>query len=329
MTGGILITGGAGYVGSCFAWACRDAGIPFAILDDLSTGDRRAPPASAPFVVAKASDRAAVMRLVHQHGLDTIVHFAASTSVEESVRDPGKHERNNVEETRGLIETTMELGLRNFVLCSTAAVYGDGHEDCVSEETPAVPLNPYGQSKLDAEAPLAEAQAIGGPRFVALRAFNVAGADPRLRTGRRAGGEGNLIGVCCDVALDRSKAVVIHGADYPTPDGTCIRDYVHVADLVEAHISAVAHLARGGESMVLNCGNGQGHSVRQVIAAFDEVLGRKLATTPGPARPGDPIQVVADTSLITATLGWTPRRADLRTMVRSALEWRQSHVVAV
>ncbi len=279
-------------------------------------------------MVAKASDRDAVRRLVSQHRLDTIVHFAASISVEESVRNPAKHRQNNVEETRALIRTAIELDVPNFILCSTAAVYGDVHDQRVSETTPTLPLNPYGQSKLDAEALLAEAQAMGGPRFVAIRSFNVAGADSHLRTGRRAGGEGNLITACCDVATGRRKTLVIHGDDYPTPDGTCVRDFVHVSDLADAHLRAVGHLVRGGDSLVLNCGSGQGHSVRDVVGAFDEVLGRRLQTRIGPARAGDPVQVVADNRRIATALGWTPKRSGLKTMVRSALEWRHSCVAA-
>ncbi|WP_411289197.1 UDP-glucose 4-epimerase GalE [Phenylobacterium sp.] len=319
---GVLITGGAGYIGSCFAWACRDADVPFAILDDLTTGHRHAPP-DAPFVQAKVSDRNAVEGLVRDHGLDAIVHFAASISVEESVRDPDKYFRNNVEESAALLDTAQALGVNRFVFSSTAAVYGDTGDDPVPETHPLAPISPYGESKARVEAMLRDRSQAGGPRYAALRYFNVAGADPKLRTGLRAENATHLFKVCCEAALGQRDQVAVYGDDYATRDGTCIRDYIHVADLVDAHLQALGYLAGGGQSLILNCGYGRGYTVREVLDAFERVLGRPLPAVQAPRRAGDAAQVVADSTRLRTALGWKPRHDDVDAIVRSALDWEK------
>ena len=319
--GGVLITGGAGYIGSCFAWSCHDAGVPFAVVDDLSTGDRRALPPGAAFVQAKVSDTGAVSACIREHGLDSVAHFAGSISIEESVRDPEKYQRNNVLESRALLDTIEALGIGKVVFSSTAAIYGDPGGDPISETTLPAPTSPYGQTKVAVEKMLQAREAAGALRFITLRYFNVAGADPGLRTGARSGGAGNLIKTCCEVALGRKPRLVVHGDDYLTADGSCVRDYIHVADLAQAHLAAAAHLAAGGGSAVLNCGYGRGFSVREVIRAFEVVTGKPMPVDVGPRRAGDVAQVISNARLIRQTLDWTPRHQDLNEMVKSALDW--------
>lgn len=324
MTSRVLITGGCGYIGSCFAWACRDAGVSFAVLDDLTAGFRDSVPPDTPFVQARVSDVAAVADLVRTHRLDTIVHFAGSTSIDESVRDPEKYWENNFEQSKALLETGNTLGIKRFVFSSTAAVYGEGAEGPLVESSTLSPISPYGETKLAVEALLHDHSATRGLSFIILRYFNVTGADPQLRAGLRTRNATHLIKICCEVALGRRPVLTINGVDYPTPDGSCIRDFVHVADVANAHLGALRHLEHGGASLTLNCGYGRGFSIREVIDAFETVLGYPLATQPGPRRPGDAAAVVADAHQIRTQLGWYPIYEDLTAMVRSALDWERS-----
>lgn len=253
MMAGILITEGAGYVGNAFVWACRDAGVPFAILDDLSTGTLESLPPDCPSLVARVSDRAAVTTLVRRHDLSSIAHFAGSILVDESLADPEKYYQNNFHGSRALLDTAAALGIRHFVFSSTAAVYGESSSGVYSEITPTLPATPYGDSKLMIEELLKEAARASTLRFVTLRYFNVAGADSRLRTGPGGVNASNLVKTCCDVAGGRRQSLVIFGNDYPTRDGTCVRDFVHVSDVANAGLKALSYLEAGGESTVLNC----------------------------------------------------------------------------
>lgn len=320
----VLVTGGAGYIGSHAVLALRAAGRAVVVLDDLSTGDRGLVPADVPLIVGDVADAARTGTLLRDHQVGTVMHFAGSIIVPESVADPLKYYRNNTAASRNLIEACVTAGVGRFIFSSTAAVYGNPPTRMVTEQTPTAPVSPYGWSKLMTEQMLADvAAAHPSFRSIALRYFNVAGADPHGRAGQVTPNATHLIKLACETALGRRTALNIFGTDYPTPDGTCVRDYIHVSDLADAHVCALEHLERGGDSLVLNCGYGRGYSVRQVADAVDRVLGQPLPKMEAPRRAGDPVELVADSARLRDLLGWHPRLDDLDLIVRHALEWER------
>lgn len=325
----VLVTGGAGYIGSHAVLALRAAGRAVVVLDDLSTGDRGLVPANVPLIVGDVADAERVGSLLRDHRVGTVMHFAGSIIVPESVADPLKYYRNNTAASRSLIEACVTAGVGRFIFSSTAAVYGNPPTRMVTEQTPTAPVSPYGWSKLMTEQMLADvAAAYPSFRSIALRYFNVAGADPAGRAGQVTPNATHLIKLACETALGRRDALNIFGTDYPTPDGTCVRDYIHVSDLADAHVCALEHLERGGDSLVLNCGYGRGYSVRQVADAVDRVLGRPLSKREAPRRAGDPVELVADSTRLRDLLGWRPRLDDLDLIVRHALEWERRRASA-
>ena len=319
----LLITGGAGYVGSHAVLAFREAGYPVVVLDDLSTGHRSAVPDGAAFVEGDAGDPARVGAVVAEYGITTVAHFAASASVPESVADPLKYYRNNTAAGANLIQACIAGGVKRFVFSSTAAVYGIPAAVPVSEDAPTTPINPYGSSKLAIEWMLRDAAAAHDFRYAALRYFNVAGADPAGRAGQSTRGAAHLIKVASEAAVGARSGVTVFGNNYDTSDGTCIRDYVHVSDLAEAHVAVLRHLENGGGSRVFNCGYGRGFSVREVLETVQEEAGIALDVRHGPRRAGDPPALVSDVSRLRAALGWSPRHDDLRFIVRTALSWEK------
>ena len=320
----VLVTGGAGYIGSHVLHALTDAGIPAVTIDDLSTGRRAAVPAAVPLVEADIGSGDRLEQAMRDYGVDAVMHFAGSIVVPESVEKPLAYYRNNTANSLTLLDACVRLGIGNVVFSSTAAVYGAPDRVPIDEATPTAPINPYGASKLMTEQMLRDAGAAHGLRSVILRYFNVAGADPAGRTGQATPTATHLIKVACQSLLGRRPALSIFGTDYDTPDGTCIRDYIHVADLAEAHVLALLHLRRGGESLTLNCGYGRGASVHEVVRTLEEVSGEKVPATLAPRRPGDPPRLVAKADLIRERLGWVPRHDRLDGIVRDALAWERS-----
>jgi UDP-glucose 4-epimerase len=319
----ILVTGGGGYIGSHMAHALVDAGEPVVVLDNLSTGFRSALPERATLVVGDVGDQAVVTNVIKTHMVSEIIHFAASIVVPDSVRDPLGYYRNNTINTRALLEVAVATGVQRFIFSSTAAVYGNPQRVPVGEDAPASPMSPYGNSKLMSEIMLKDAAAAHGLSYVILRYFNVAGADPRLRTGQATVGATHLIKVAVETALGLRPQIDVFGTDYDTPDGTCVRDYIHVSDLVRAHFDALAHLRRGGASDTFNCGYGHGYSVLDVIAAVKRASGRDFAVRLSARRPGDPASIVADATRIRAQLNWTPQFDNLDQIVTHALAWER------
>jgi len=320
--GSILVTGGAGYIGSHVALQLRDRGERVVILDDLSRGFRQAV-LDAPLVVGKVGDRDRVRGLLREHGVDTVMHFAASTIVPESVSEPLKYYGNNTCATRILLECCVEAGVRHFVFSSTAAVYGIPAAGVAAEDTPTAPINPYGTSKLMSEWMLSSVAQASPLTYAALRYFNVAGSDPRGRIGQATPNATLLVKVACEAAVGRRTDVAIFGTDYPTADGTGVRDYIHVDDLASAHVDALTWLRQGGASTTLNVGYGHGYSVRQVIASVERISGKRLRVRAEPRRPGDPPALVARADRIRSELGWQPRFDDLDAIVRTAYAWEQ------
>ena len=321
----ILVTGGAGYIGSHTVLALQDAGCTPVVIDDLSTGARRAVPEDVAFHQGDVADKALIRRLLSEHQISAVMHFAGSISVGESVRDPTKYYRNNVAGSLALIETCLDAGLENFIFSSSAAVYGVPAVLPVREDAPTQPINPYGASKLMTERMLGDvAAATPGFRPVCLRYFNVAGADPLGRTGQQGPESTHLIRAAVEAALGQRPFLEVFGLDYDTRDGSCERDYVHVTDLAEAHVAALRHLLAGGAAATLNCGYGQGFTVLEVIAETEKVIGRPLPVRHGPRRPGDPPRLVSSADQIRALLGWTPTHASLAEMISSALAWQKS-----
>ena len=319
----ILVTGGAGYIGSHTVLQLLERGEDVVVLDNLSTGFRQAA-AGATLVEGDVGDANLVSRLFDQHDIDTVIHFAAATIVPESVADPLKYYGNNTCQTRSLLASCQRHGVRNFVFSSTAAVYGippDGLADDTSDAL--APINPYGTSKLMSEWMLRDLAIASSMRYVILRYFNVAGSDPRGRIGQSTRKATLLVKVACEASLGKRAAVSVFGTDYPTPDGTGVRDYIHVDDLARAHLSAVDYLAGGGPSVTLNCGYGHGYSVREVLASVKRVSGRPLPVNEEPRRAGDPPTLVARADRIRTVLGWEPRLDDLDEIVRSSLRWEE------
>jgi UDP-glucose 4-epimerase len=319
----VLVTGGAGYIGSHMVHELLGRGDNVVVLDNLTTGFRFLVPPGVPFVVGSTGDRDLVARTLRQHGVTAIVHFAASIVVPDSVRDPLGYYRNNTLNTCNLIDVAIECGVRQFIFSSTAAVYGNAEHVPVREDEPTAPIAPYGTSKLMSEIMLHDAATAHGLRFVVLRYFNVAGADPDGRTGQSTPQATHLIKVACEVALGKRAKLDVFGTDYPTPDGTCLRDYIHVSDLVAAHSAALAHLRQGGASNTFNCGYGRGASVFEVIEAVKRVSGTEFRVDIAPRRDGDPAALIANVERIHAALDWQPRFQDLDTIVTHALAWER------
>ena len=322
-----LVTGGAGYIGSHMALELLDAGHSVIVLDDLSTGHANAVPDAATFVRGDVGDQALLRRLLENAGVEAILHFAGSIVVPESVANPLAYYLNNTVKSRALIETAVATGVRHFIFSSTAAVYGMAGDAPVAETAPLKPLSPYGSSKLMTEIMLADTARAHALTYVVLRYFNVAGADPLGRGGQSTPRATHLIKVACEAALGKRSHLDVFGTDYPTPDGTCIRDYIQVSDLARAHSAALAYLAAGGASDTFNCGYGRGFSVLEVVAAVERAAGRAFDVRRGHRRPGDPAQIVAASEKIRSSLGWAPAYADLDVIVRQALAW-ENHLDA-
>ncbi|WP_293881767.1 UDP-glucose 4-epimerase GalE [Sphingomonas sp.] len=320
----VLVTGGAGYIGSHAVLALRDAGWPVVVFDNLSTGHRRAIPEDVPLVEGDLADTALVDATLAQHRIGAIIHFAGSIVVPESVENPLKYYRNNTANSRGLIECAVTAGVGHFIFSSTAATYGVPETVPVREDMPTLPINPYGMSKLMTEIMLRDVAAAHPINYCALRYFNVAGADPQGRTGQSFAGATHLIKVGVEAAIGKREFVQVFGTDYDTPDGTGVRDYIHVSDLADAHVAALDKLvADPSASYIMNAGYKRGFSVNEVLDAVDRVTNLKIERRYGPRRAGDPDALIADNALILATLDWAPRRADLDGIVRDALAWER------
>ncbi|HET9485658.1 MAG TPA: UDP-glucose 4-epimerase GalE [Xanthomonadales bacterium] len=318
----ILVTGGAGYIGSHVVLQLIAAGERVVVLDNLSTGFRDAV-LGAPLVVGDTGDRELVARVLTEHSVDTVMHFAARTIVPESVADPLRYYGNNTCASRNLLECCVAAGVAHFVFSSTAAVYGIPEGGRASEDTPTRPINPYGTSKLMTEWMLRDVAAAAPLRYVALRYFNVAGSDVEGRIGQRTPNATLLVKVAAEAAVGARREIAIFGTDYDTPDGTGVRDYIHVDDLAAAHLDALAYLRRAGASTVLNVGYGHGYSVREVLDTVARVHGSPLPIVEKPRRAGDPPTLVADAGRIREVLGWKPSRDDLELIARSALAWER------
>lgn len=318
----VLVTGGAGYIGSHVVMQLRARGEKVVVVDNLTTGFRQAV-GDTPLIVGNLADRALMARAFNEHNVGTVMHFAANTVVPESVRDPLKYYGNNTSATRNLLEACLQVGVRRLVFSSTAAVYGMPAEGVAREDMTLAPINPYGTSKLMSEWILRDLAAVTDFRYVSLRYFNVAGSDPQCRIGQATANATLLIKVACEAVVGKRKQVSIYGTDYATPDGTGVRDYIHVDDLARAHLDALDYLRSGAASAVLNCGYGHGYSVREVLASVQRVAGKNIAIREEPRRPGDPPSLVAAADRIRALLGWQPKLDDLDTIVRTALHWEE------
>lgn len=319
----LLVTGGAGYIGSHVTRQLAEAGHDVTVYDSLSTGFRWAT-LGVPLIEADLADTARLDAAFAQGGFEAVLHFAAHIVVPESVADPLKYYANNTRNTLGLLQAMQRHGVSRLVFSSTAAVYGNPERVPVTESAALLPINPYGSSKLMSEWMIRDLAATGALEHVTLRYFNVAGADPGGRLGQATLAATHLIKVACELACGKRERLQVFGTDYPTPDGTCVRDYIHVDDLAGAHVLALDHLAAGGESLTLNCGYGHGYSVCEVLAAVERTLGRPLAAQDAPRRPGDPAILVADSTRIRQALGWQPQHDDLDFIVQTALAWERS-----
>ncbi|MFZ2103298.1 MAG: UDP-glucose 4-epimerase GalE [Oricola sp.] len=320
----VLVTGGAGYIGSHMVWALLDAGEDVVVVDRLSTGFEWAVAPEARLYVGDVADRNLVVDIIRDNNVDAIIHFAGSIVVPESVSDPLSYYGNNTANSRTLMEAAVETGVRNFIFSSTAAVYGSVGDEPVTEDHPQHPDSPYGMSKLMTEIILRDVAKAHDFRYTALRYFNVAGADPRGRTGQSTDGATHLIKVACEAALGKRSGIEVFGADYATPDGTCVRDYIHVSDLANVHLLALKRLRAGGDSIVANCGYGRGYSVLQVLDCVQRVTGNPLPIRYGPRRAGDAVAIVANADLARGAFGWKPEHDDLDEIVASALAWEDS-----
>ena len=319
----VLVTGGAGYIGGHMVLGLLDAGESVVVLDNLSTGFAWAVPETAKLVVGDFGDAELVSRLIAEHRIDAIAHFAAKIVVPESVADPIGYYLNNTAKALSLIQGAVKNGVRNFIFSSTAAVYGETSAEPVDEDTPLNPISPYGRSKLMVEWMLQDASRAHDLRHVALRYFNVAGADPKGRLGQSTPNATHLIKRGVQTALGRYPSMDVFGEDYPTRDGTCVRDYIQVTDLVDAHLAALAYLRAGGDSVTCNCGYGHGSTVKEVIEVVKRVSGVDFQVNYAGRRAGDPAAIVAKAERVRSVLGWRPSRDDLDAMVRQALDWER------
>lgn len=319
----VLVTGGCGYIGSHVTRQLSERGIKVVVIDNLSSGFREALLHDETFYEVDLADAAGVDAVFSKHKFDAVLHFAAFVSVPESVADPLKYYRNNTFNAANLMGAATRHGVQRFIFSSTAAAYGQPKKMPVMETDPSAPESPYGHSKLMSEQILKDTAAATGLRFVILRYFNVAGADPQTRIGQRTPNATHLIKVACEVAVGKRKELTVYGTDYPTRDGTCIRDYIHVEDLAGAHLSALDYLERGGANILLNCGYGHGSTVKEVVQTVKDVSGIDFPVTMGPRRPGDVTEVVAGADRIRQALGWQPRLDNLRTIVEHAYRFEQ------
>lgn len=320
----VLVTGGAGYIGSHAVLALRDAGYPVVVIDNLTTGFGWAVPDEVPLIEGDIGDQALVEVALSDHGIGAIMHFAGSVVVPESVTNPLKYYNNNSVKSRSLIESAVRCGVPNFIFSSTAATYGIPEESPVREDSPKLPINPYGMSKLMTEIMLADVAKAHPLGYCVLRYFNVAGADPQGRTGQSTAGATHLIKVAVEAALGKRDHVSVFGTDYDTPDGTGVRDYIHVSDLAAAHVLALeALIAAPGTTMTMNCGYGRGFSVMEVLDAVDRVTNMKINRQIEGRRAGDPDALISDNSAILARLPWRPAHADLDRIVTHALAWER------
>jgi UDP-glucose 4-epimerase len=319
----VLVTGGAGYIGSHMVLELLDAGEGVVVLDNLSTGFRWAVPDGVPLIVGDFGDEDLVTELLIRHRVDAIIHFAAKIVVPESVADPLGYYLNNTAKARTLLACAVDAGVKRFIFSSTAAVYGDPLHNPVTEDETLKPVSPYGRSKLMVEWMLEDTAKAHDLSYVVLRYFNVAGADPKGRSGQSTPNATHLIKVAVQTALGRREKIQVFGTDYPTPDGTCVRDYIQVTDLVRGHMDAMQHLRSGGASLTCNCGYAKGFSVLDVIGAVKKVSGVDFAVETAGRRPGDPAAIVADNHRVKSALGWTPKYDDLELIVRQALDWER------
>src|SRR3982074_1319452 len=319
----VLVTGGAGYIGSHMVQALAEAGESVVVIDNLSTGFAAFLPEGVPLFIGDAADETLVKRVIAAHGVESIIHFAGSVVVPDSMRDPLAHYRNNTMTTRTLLNAAVKCGVSRFIFSSTAAVYGNPDQVPGPAHAPAPPLSPYGSSKLMTEIMLHDVASAHGMNYVVLRYFNVAGADPLARIGLATVGATHLLKIAVEAATGQRAKIDVFGTDYPTPDGSCIRDFIHVSDLAQAHRAALSYLRDGGTSATFNCGYGRGYSVLETIEAVRRVSGRNFAVQYAPRRPGDIMTMIADTSRIPTTLDWTPRYDDLETIAAHALTWEE------
>jgi UDP-glucose 4-epimerase len=319
----ILVTGGAGYIGSHMVLALTELGEEVVVLDNLSTGYWWAIAPEARLVEGDIGDEALLDRIMAEYKFDAVVHFAGSIVVPDSVRDPLGYYLNNTVKSRMLMACAVKARIPRFIFSSTAAVYGNTEAEPVFEDAATRPISPYGSSKLMTEWMLRDSHAAYGMQYVALRYFNVAGGDPQGRIGQSTPRATHLIKVACQTALGQREKLEVYGTDYATPDGTCLRDYIHVSDLAQAHVDALAHLRKGGESGIFNCGYGKGYSVLEVIKAVERVNGAPLPVAYAPRRAGDPAAIVAGAERVREVLGWQPRYENLDFIVETALAWER------
>jgi UDP-glucose 4-epimerase len=319
----VLVTGGAGYIGSHTVLALVEAGANVVVIDNLSTGFSTALPENVPLFIGDAADENLVEGVIAAHGVTSIIHFAGSVIVPVSMRDPLAYYRNNTMTTRNLLNAAVKGNVKNFIFSSTAAVYGNPDQVPVLETAPTQPLSPYGSSKLMTEIMLDDVATAHELNYVVLRYFNVAGADPKARIGLSTVGATHLLKIAVEAATGQRAKIDVYGTDYPTPDGSCIRDFIHVSDLAQAHLAALSYLDQGGSSITLNCGYGRGYSVLETIEAVRRMSGRNFAVQMAPRRPGDIMTMVADTTRIGATLRWAPRYDNLDTIAAHALAWEE------
>jgi UDP-glucose 4-epimerase len=319
----VLVTGGAGYIGSHMVHALVEAGESTVVIDNLSTGFSAFLPQAVQMFIGDAGDENLVEGVIEQHRIESIIHFAGSVVVPDSMRDPLGYYRNNTMTTQSLLRAAVKTGVNRFIFSSTAAVYGNPGQMPVPEHAPTRPLSPYGSSKLMTEIMLHDVASAHGMRYVVLRYFNVAGADPQARVGLATVGATHLLKIAVEAATGQRAKVDVFGTDYPTPDGSCIRDFIHVSDLAQAHRAALSYLRAGGKSVTLNCGYGRGYSVLETISAVRRVSGRDFALEYASRRPGDIMAMVAHTTRMRSTLDWKPQYDDLETIARHALTWEE------